>query len=195
MSKRSILILGAGTPWVDALAVALAERGWLVQATALYDFRTFAKARVPDRQDQHPNLIRRNWVFPPGYAGLLSVAFAPILQIRLNLSLRRLCRRTPLSEGDQPCVIAPYPWFKSALQRVPNNRLIYFNLDNYSLYRPTRAKRIGAQEAELIRRASLTLCLSHYQTETLRRRFPDSSANIRHFPLECQRATLLAVRR
>ena len=66
---------------------------------------------------------------------------------------------------------------------MPGERLIYFNLDDYVHYRPARAAKILQQEAELVDRAALTLCLSQRQVNNLQARYPKKAATIRHFPL------------
>jgi len=66
---------------------------------------------------------------------------------------------------------------------VPGQHLVYYNLDDYALYRPERADRIRDREDELIQRAHRTLCLSVHQVEHLRDRHPDRADRILHFPL------------
>jgi glycosyltransferase involved in cell wall biosynthesis len=56
-------------------------------------------------------------------------------------------------------------------------------LDDYRLYRPRRAAKILQQEAQLVRRSALTLCLSQQQVNNLQTRYPQEGATIRHFPL------------
>ncbi len=96
-----------------------------------------------------------------------------------------------LATGQDPFVICPYPFLASWVRDVPNNKLIYYNLDDYTLYRPTRADQIRNQEAEIISRAYRVLCLSRYQTEALRTQYPDRSNKILHFPLGVQESFLL----
>jgi glycosyltransferase involved in cell wall biosynthesis len=73
---------------------------------------------------------------------------------------------------------------------VPDERLLYYNLDAYTLYRPGRADRIREREAELVGRAAHTLCLSQYQVEALRDRHPAHADRIAHFPLGVQASFL-----
>lgn len=180
---RSVLIVGAGTPWVDALAVALAERCLYVQTIALYDFRAFLRSRGLLRSPSHPRLVRCEWVFPPGYAGLLSKTFAPLLRIRLSKSLRRLREGGREASVSRTWVISTYPWFNAVVRDVPDANLIYYCLDDYALYRRGRAALIRRQEAQMIKRAALTLCLSSSRTRDLGDRFTSCAPTIRHFPL------------
>lgn len=177
-----LLFLGAGTPWVYALAEALAIEGNNVSAIAPLDTVTFKRQHPqwPSRQ-QPAQLHREFWVYPPGYAGTLAPLFAPLLRSRLTKTFPP----ETATEGSNvvPWVIAPYPWSAKALRRIPSRRLIYYNLDDYVQYQPERAASILANEAELVRRASLTLCLSQRQVHALRNRFPERTESILHFPL------------
>jgi hypothetical protein len=56
-------------------------------------------------------------------------------------------------------------------------------LDDYRLYYPARAGKIDQQEAEMVRRSALTLCLSQQQVSTLQTRHSEKAVAIRHFPL------------
>jgi len=178
----SLLFLGANTPWVYALAESLATGGQQVTAIATFDSRNFRRLRPswPGRE-QPAHLQREFWVFPPGYVGTLARIFAPFLRSRLARARARL--EMAVRSEASAWVIAPYPWFVEALRGVPDGRLIYYNLDDYMLYKPTRSATILRQESELVRRAALTLCLSQEQVETLRARFPKRAHCIQHFPL------------
>ena len=184
-----LLFLGANTPWVSALAESLAAQGHSTIAIMAYDWSNYR--RLPrDQTCNQPvaHLQREWWVYPPGYVGRLEPLFRPLLVRRLNRA-RVVLRYAANGDGSdetlnkEPWVIAPYPWFAGCLRGVPPERLIYFNLDDYVLYRPARGDVIQRQEAELVQRATLTLCLSQTQVETLRSRFPAKAESIRHFPL------------
>ena len=176
--------LGASTPWVYALAVALAERGHATAAIALYDWQNLCRLRPSWPAAEPPLRLRcERWALPPGYAGTLASFFAPILRARLAGTLARLETPggTPLRKAAW--IIVPYPWFAEALRGLPDERLIYFNLDDYRLYRPARAGKIYRQEVEIVRRATLTLCVSQQQVNTLQARHSEKASSIRHFPL------------
>lgn len=180
----SFVFLGANTAWVYALAVALAQRGCSTAAISPYDWRNFRRLRPRWPVGPCPDRLQREWwLLPPGYAGHLASIFAPLLRRKLARCFARLATGTNASHGNASWVIATYPWFVGALRRVPDERLVYFNLDNYVLYRPMRAAKILRQEAELVRRAALTLCLSQRQVNNLQARYSEKAATIRHFPL------------
>jgi len=179
-----IAFLGANTPWVYALAVALAQRGCSIAAISPYDWPNYRRLRPRWPAGACPARLQREcWLLPPGYVGHLALIFAPLLRRRLSRCLARLAAGTNAPHGKPSWVIAPYPWFAGALHRVPGERLVYFNLDDYVLYQPARAAKILQQEAEIVHRAALTLCLSQRQVNNLQARYSKKAATIRHFPL------------
>jgi len=176
------LFLGAGTPWVYALAESLATQGHQVGVIAPFDTRTFKRLQPKWPGRQPPvNLQRQFWVYPPGYVGTLAPLFAPLLRARLNRSFPPATH----VEGRNavPWTIAPYPWAARATRGIPSHRLVYYNLDDYVLYQPERAASILSHEGELVRRAALTICLAQTQVDSLRARFPERAGSILHFPL------------
>lgn len=182
MVAPGVAILGANTPWVYALAAALADRGHPVRAIAAFDAGNFRRLQPRWPEGTAPAGLRREvWVYPPGYVGALAPVFAPFLRARLH----RVCRGLKTAANPaRPWVVAPYPWFHRAVRGVPDERLVYYNLDDYPLYQPARTAGIQWQEDELLRRAALTVCLSRQQVETLRARVPANRAErVRHFPL------------
>ena len=85
--------------------------------------------------------------------------------------------------GNNPVVVIPYHYLVPWVRQVPDEDLVYYNLDNYDLYRPNRVAGIHALEDEVIGRARLTVCLSVYQVKRLAARNPHRRDSIRHFPL------------
>ena len=176
--------LGASTPWVYALAVALAEKGHATTAIALYDWGDLRRLRPSWPAGKRPLRLRNErWALPPGYVGTLASFFAPILRAKLKGALARLERHYGARRRKAAWIIVPYPWFAEALRGLVGERVIYFNLDDYRLYQPARAGKIEQQEAEIVRRSTLTLCLSQQQVNTLQTRHSEKAVVIRHFPL------------
>ncbi len=180
-AANSFLFLSANTRWVYALAEALA-RDVPVHVTRLHDWRTYW-INQPSWPDPDPdamgNLERTHKVLPTGYAGTLEWLARPFMRWLID-NWRSELRRASETE---PYVVAPYPYLEPWVRRIPSERLIYYNLDAYSLYRPARAEWIREREAQLVERAGLTICLSQYQVERLRKRHPSHAERIRHFPL------------
>lgn len=175
--NRAFLFLSANTPWVYALAQALAAHG-RAAAVGFYDCANYCRLNPQWPEESSP--VRRRMVkLPPGYAGCLEPLFRPYVQTVIGREWARLRRAT----GAEPIVVCPYPYLAPWVRDVPDDRLVYYNLDDYTLYDPTRAARTALLEDELIRRARLSMCLSVYQVRTLRTRHPNAAERIVHFPL------------
>jgi teichuronic acid biosynthesis glycosyltransferase TuaH len=174
----SFLCLVANTPWVYALAEALAANH-PTHATRFYDLANYRRLR-PQWEPNPPIHLQRSLnVLPPGYVGHLELLFRPYLQSLVKTWVNQLQSTT----GTMPWIIAPYPYLAPWLYHLAAERLIYYNLDEYVYYQPQRRTRILAQEAELVDRAALTLCVAQSQVMTLQHRYPHRASRIKHFPL------------
>jgi teichuronic acid biosynthesis glycosyltransferase TuaH len=180
MGKLSFLFLGASSPWTYGLAEALAQCHF-THAVQFYDWQTYhlnrstwPTSRVP------PSLLQRSvHVLPTGYAGRLEKLFRFYLQQLIQRWCQQLKR---ISSDKHPWVIAPHPFLAPWVRKVPTERLIYYNFDDYVLYRPSREKKILEQEKELIERATVTLCSSNSQLIKFQKRHPHRASYIYHFP-------------
>lgn len=177
--SSSFLILSANTPWVYALGENLgAEHA--VHAVRLYDWNTYRDVKPEWPTSSADSSIQRTLrVMPPGYTGRLRWFFRPIMTGLIQSWWNRLRERS----GSDPWVIVPYPYIAPWLSFIPDERLVYYNLDAYALYRPERRQRIRDNETSLVERAERTLCLSQFQVSQLRSRHPMHAERIRHFPL------------
>jgi teichuronic acid biosynthesis glycosyltransferase TuaH len=176
ISKRPALVLAANTPWVYALAQCLANHT-PVTALRVYD-RANHRRLKPQWPETASAVNRVSIVMPQGYAGTLELLFRPLMRALVARERRRLRRMT----GFDPIVVAPYPFLASWVRGVPQDRLVYYNFDEYPFYQPSRTQRILRQESELVARASLTVCASAHQVKTLQVRNPMFADRIRHFP-------------
>ena len=177
---RSFLVLSANTPWVYALAESLG-RDVPVHAVRIYDWRTYwAQSPTWPEVPEGVDLRQTMKALPPGYAGPLE----PVVRPYLRSLLRQWQDDLEAHSGTRPWVIAPYfhlaPW---VIPDVPSDRLVYYNLDEYTQYRPERAETIRSQETHLVENAACTVCLARHQVETLRHRHPEQDDRIHHFPL------------
>lgn len=178
MAKLSFLFLGANSPWAYGLAEALAQRH-PTHAVQLYDWQTYSLLRPTWSSRIPPALLQRSiHVLPTGYAGRLEKLFRFYLQQRIQ----QWCKQLNQISGDYPWVITSEPYFTPWVRQVPTERLIYYNFDDYVLYRPQRKTKILAQETELIERATITLCASYAQAITFQKRYPQRASYIYHYP-------------
>ncbi len=178
MGKLSFLFLGANSPWTYGLAEALAWH-YPTHAVQFYDWRTYRLIRPTWSSRIPPSLLERSIrVLPTGYAGRLEKLFRFYLQQLIT----HWCQKLRQVSGEHPWVIASEPYFSPWVRKVPSERLIYYNFDDYVLYRPNRKDKILEQEKELIERAFITLCSSYFQTITLQERHPNRASYIHHYP-------------
>ena len=186
-NKNRFLFPSANTPWVYALAEKLALQGSPAVAVTLHDWLTYRQLRPRWPNGDCPELLKRaNWIFPPSYMGASERFFRPIIRRRWQRILLELA----VQPAVDPWIICPYPWLVDSFRDVGVGRMIYFNLDDYQLYRPERAEQVGQQEDELVRRSEFVFCLAQTQVEAFRRRFPDRADRVRHLPLAAPDAFL-----
>ncbi|MCS3678764.1 glycosyltransferase [Salinibacter ruber] len=173
--------MAANTRWVYALAEALAREA-PVHVTRMYDWRTYW-SNQPSWPEPDPaavlNLERTQRVLPTGYAGQLEWLARPFMRWMIDGWRQELREES----REEPVVVAPYPYLAPWVRSVPRNRLVYYNLDAYRLYRPERAEWIRKREEELVEQAGLTICLAQTQVEALKDRHPAQANRIEHFPL------------
>jgi glycosyltransferase involved in cell wall biosynthesis len=152
----------------------------VVHAVRFNDWRTYW-LNQPSWPDEEPSgaLTRTHRVLPSGYAGRLEWLARPFMTQMINRWRRQLREES----GAEPVVVAPYPYLAPWVRDVPGNRLVYYNLDEYTLYQPERAEWIREREAELVERAVRTICLSQHQVQALQDRYPARANRIEHFPL------------
>jgi len=96
----------------------------------------------------------------------------------LTMAIQRWSSRLP----GKTYVVVMEPFMAPWVRSVPNDQIIYYNIDDYLLYRPERAGAHQKLEDELIRRAHLTLCASRVQQSRFRGRHPQRRYRIHHFP-------------
>jgi teichuronic acid biosynthesis glycosyltransferase TuaH len=178
MGNLSFLLLGANSPWVYGLAEALAQQHH-THAVEFYDWRTYNCLHPTWSDRTPPSLLQRSiHVLPTGYAGRLEGLF----RFYLQQLIKHWCQQLKTLSGEEPWVIASYPYLAPWLRQLPKGRLIYYNFDNYLLYRPEREQKILQQETELVERAVVTLCASDFQAIAFQKRYPQVAGTIRHFP-------------
>lgn len=181
VGKLSFLFLGANSPWTYGLAEALAQH-YHTHAVQFYDWRTYYLLRPTWSSRTPPPLLQRSMqTLPSGYAGRLEKLF----RFYLQKIVQRWCQQLERVSGEHPWVIASEPYFTPWVRKLPSEKLIYYNFDNYVLYRPNREQNILEQERELIERAFITLCASKSQLSTLQKLHPQRAYHIHHYPHGC----------
>jgi teichuronic acid biosynthesis glycosyltransferase TuaH len=176
--EMSFLILSANSPWTYGMAEAIANKHHTF-AVQFYDWRTYHMIKPTwSTRVAPPNLQRAMPVLPSGYAGRLERFF----RVYLQYLIRKWCQKLKQASGEYPWVIASEPYNASWVRNVPAEKLVYYNFDDYALYRPAQKDKILEQEKELVERAAITICASHFQMMALKNRHPQKASQIFHFP-------------
>lgn len=174
----SFLFLGANSPWTYGIAEALAQRH-PTHAIDFYDWRTYYTMRPTWSSRTPPPMLQRSMqIMPTGYAGRLEKLF----RFYLQQLIKQWCQQLKHISGENPWVIACHPYLTYWVRKVPRERLLYYNFDDFVLYRPNREKKILEQEKELIEHAAVTLCASKSQLITFQKRHPHRASRIYHYP-------------
>lgn len=109
--------------------------------------------------------------------------------------LARACRKWRKMAVPADAAISlwiTYPFYLALAQQVEPASLIYYNLDDYSLYWPARADAVRAWEARAVARADWTVCVAAERARQLRQAFPDRAGRILHLPHGAPEATIPA---
>lgn len=184
MSRHSFLFLAANTPWVYSLAESLSAHA-TVTAIRFFDWINYFRQRP--RWPEETSSVRRRMVkLPPGYAGQLERLFRPYVHSLIHKEVTQL----RLACGVEPFVVCPYPYLAPWIRKLSSESLVYYNLDDYTLYEPKRAARIASFESELVNRSRISVCLSVHQVSEIRSRHPFARGRVVHFPLGVVRSFL-----
>jgi glycosyltransferase involved in cell wall biosynthesis len=176
-SKPAFLVLSADPPWIYALAAGLSAHG-PVTCMRFFTWLQYQHAMRP-QPDAVASIRHVTTTMTPGYLGRLGPVFAPYLSSIVGKERAHLRREA----GAEPYVMCSYPYASLWVRDVPDDRLLYYNFDDYRLYDPGFAKRCQQMEDRLIARARLTLCASRWQTDAFMARHPDRADRIVHAPL------------
>ncbi len=172
----SIIFLEAIAPWLEGPARGLAE---FLPVTALQHVSYGARRKLSQPISlEEGQFSSRTQVFPPGFAGTLSFMFTPVIRRGIN----RLFARMEPSDGFLPHMICPFPYAEPWTRGIPDGQLVYYNVDDYRLYRKYDAAKVVEQEDALIRRSRITVCVARHQAENFRARHPEHADRIHHLP-------------
>lgn len=183
MGSFNLAFLGTGadSPWVYALYEALSSVGKSYVATTRFDEYRSRQGKNrwrTSRTDAHGGLV--DWVIPvpPAYATRMHL----LSRYYLTCKFDRLYKETANSTGVQPYLILTNPAAERWSRSIPDERLIYWNFDDYRLFQSDRAAQIEAWEEVLIGRARIVLCASRTQQTRFQSWLPQYAGKIYHFP-------------
>jgi glycosyltransferase involved in cell wall biosynthesis len=79
-------------------------------------------------------------------------------------------------------LVMHYPHYLYLHRKLRPDVSLYYNIDDYSLYWPSRAERIRQLEIETIKTADVTVCVSRLRALELRELVPEAAVRIHHVP-------------
>lgn len=106
--------------------------------------------------------------------------------------LARECRkwRKAAKAAGETALWMTYPFYLALADQVGPDRLIYYNLDDYTLYWPSKAEEVRAWEARAIARADWTVCVAAERARQLKIAFPERADRILHMPHGAPESTI-----
>jgi glycosyltransferase involved in cell wall biosynthesis len=180
--RRAIVVADAG--WyttADLFSAIPADRGSTLLLSCI-DYRNAIRRGVPPWRFRRPleqigpSLRRLELVLPSGW-----MKSYPKIGMRPIARAVRAWREEHAADLELTLVVT-YPHYLYLYQMLEVDRLIYLNIDDYSLYWPKHAKIIENLEREIVAKADLTVCVSRSRRELLRDRNPAFAERIEHHP-------------
>lgn len=177
-----LVVADASWTWTERLFSPLADLGQHVYLVKACDWRNAWRQRRPVRdwrepiRHRAPRLWERSFVLPPGW-----MKTYPRLGMRpIAWAIRDWRRR---QESRRPLALAiSYPHYLALGDLVRPEYLIYYNMDDYSLYWTRRREEIQRLERRAVRRADLTVCCARSRADELRAAVPEAAERIIHLP-------------
>lgn len=176
--RYKLVVLDANFYWTEQLFSAYSDFADILLLRPL-DFRAFRKqygSYFIDFQPQplSPGVWEQRICFPPGWL----FHYWPLTQRLLVSLIKRF-------QGSSSLVfVFNYPYYYSLLEKLKAYS-IYYNIDDYRHYWPSRESQTPAVEKLAVARADLTLCVAHYRYEYLRKECPTKAHQIIHLPHGC----------
>jgi hypothetical protein len=129
-------------------------------------------------------LWQRDLVLPSGWMkSFPKVGMRPIR--RAVDEWRRLHTR-----GSPLTLVMTYPHYLYLRDQLGPDRVIYFNIDDYTQYWPSRAARVNELEYQAVLESDLTVCVSRLRRDQLLAALPAARGRIRHLPHGAPAATI-----
>jgi len=176
--------------WTERLFAPLADLGCRVLMLKARDWRNAVQQRRPlhdwtfPRTLRQPRLWEQTCVLPPGWMKTYP---------RLGMRPIAACVRAWHDSLPDPRPLAlaiSYPHYLYLSERLNPDFLIYYNMDDYSLYWPKCEADVRRLEREAVRRADLSIVCARSRVEELRAAAPPAASRIMHLPHGAPRQTI-----
>lgn len=104
-----------------------------------------------------------------------------------RLGMRPIARsarrwRDGLPGPTRTALVMSYPYYLTLRDLLRPDVLVYYNIDDYSLYWPREAERTAELERKAVRESDLTICVSRLRTHELQAAVPEAADRIHHIP-------------
>lgn len=146
--------------WQNARNRGIKPWRWGVHPKAVSDTETLITAELP------PGWMKK---FPR--AG----------QWPLARAARQWLKRNKLAP-DQSALIITYPYYLELARQLRPRKLVYYNLDDYTLYWPSKAHEVTKWEARAVAEANWTVCVAIERANLLKKNYPEHASKIFHLP-------------
>lgn len=83
---------------------------------------------------------------------------------------------------DQASLVITYPYYLELARQIRPRKLLYYNLDDYTLYWPARATEVTTWEARAVAQADWTVCVAVERADRLKNAYPEHARKIIHLP-------------
>jgi glycosyltransferase involved in cell wall biosynthesis len=177
-----LVVADASWVWTERLFAPLAEMGIRVLMLKACDWRT-AWSRGLRTRDWNtplrpvgPNRWERSLVLPPGW-----MKTYPRWGMRPIASAVRGWRDSLRSPRPLALAIS-YPHYLYLRDQVRPDALMYYNMDDYALYWPSRAQAVRRLERQAVREADLSVFCARVRAEELSAEMPEAAGRIIHLP-------------
>jgi glycosyltransferase involved in cell wall biosynthesis len=92
--------------------------------------------------------------------------------------------------GSPLALVMTYPHYLYLRDQLRPDRVVYYNIDDYTQYWPRRAARVNELECQAVLESDLTVCVSRLRRDQLCAAVPGARARIRHLPHGAPTATI-----
>jgi glycosyltransferase involved in cell wall biosynthesis len=181
-AQTDLVVADASWSWTQQLFSPLAELGVRVLLLKVADWRTAALQKRPaghwlwPRRQLGPNLWEQSVVLPPGW-----MKTYPKLGMRpISWVARRW--RASIGPRSRLALAITYPYYLELARQLRPERLIYYNMDDYTFYWKHHAKSVRELERLAVRRADVSAFCAQLRAAEAAHFQPSEARRIVHLP-------------
>lgn len=175
----TFLLLGVDEAWFSGLGHAIAQyyRTHFVRVAGRH---TFTKYRNLHRATRGTDLLHPRLVYLP--EELCHPRLCRKFCVYQRWLVRWLAAEACRNAAEPPLILFTQPYYFDWVPRRLRSRIIYYVVDDYSLYFKGAAETMAQLEADILREAKLVLCSSAQRKRDLAAACPYAAHKLHHFP-------------